>query len=96
MSSFGPCEFGAHVDEGIWIADLSVRQFVTLNLLRPFASWLGLKKAKLFRFLERESNEAWWEHTDEAEGYAVFYFGIMGTVGVVSSSLPVSVIPTNV
>jgi hypothetical protein len=36
-------------------ADPSVRQFVTLNLLRPFAAWLGLKKAKLFRFLERKS-----------------------------------------
>jgi hypothetical protein len=63
----------------------SVRQFVTLNLLRPFAAWLGLKKAKLFRFLERENRyTCHLAGADGLEGYAVFYFGIMGTVGLVS------------
>lgn len=32
----------------------SVRQFVTLHILRPMAKALGLKKSKLFRFLERQ------------------------------------------
>jgi hypothetical protein len=29
--------------------------------LRPFAAWLGLKKAKLFRFLEREAASSYLE-----------------------------------
>jgi hypothetical protein len=32
----------------------SVRQFVTLHILRPLAHWLGIKGGKVMRFLERE------------------------------------------
>lgn len=52
------------------------------------AKALGLKKSKLFRFLERESISPYpglWAAADKRiEGYAVVYFGIMGTVGLVS------------
>ncbi|WOO82505.1 Sphingosine N-acyltransferase-like protein FUM17 [Vanrija pseudolonga] len=45
-----------------------VRQFVTLYVLRPLAKSLGIKGAKIMRFTE--------------QGYAIFYFGIMGTAGI--------------
>jgi acyl-CoA-dependent ceramide synthase len=47
-----------------------VRQFVTLYILRPMGRSLGIKGSKVMRFTE--------------QGYAVFYFGIMGTAGIVS------------
>jgi len=34
----------------------SVRQFVTLHILRPMAHSLGIKGGKVMRFLERESS----------------------------------------
>ncbi|WWC71695.1 uncharacterized protein I206_105653 [Kwoniella pini CBS 10737] len=45
-----------------------VRQFVTIHILRPMALSLGIKGSKIMRFLE--------------QGYAVFYFTIMGTLGI--------------
>lgn len=62
MSSFGLCKLFRRMKCKRLIG--SVRQFVTLNLLRPFASWLGLKKAKLFRFLERKSDQICWNLAD--------------------------------
>jgi acyl-CoA-dependent ceramide synthase len=47
-----------------------VRQFVTLHILRPMARRLGIRGAKIMRFTE--------------QGYAIFYFGIMGIAGIVS------------
>ncbi|WVQ74831.1 hypothetical protein IAR50_004438 [Cryptococcus sp. DSM 104548] len=52
-----------------------VRQFMTLNVLRPMAMWLGIKGNKIMRFTE--------------QGYAFFYFGILGSLGIyVMSGLP--------
>jgi acyl-CoA-dependent ceramide synthase len=52
-----------------------VRQFVTLYILRPMGRSLGIKGSKVMRFTE--------------QGYAVFYFGIMGTAGIlVMKQLP--------
>ncbi|BEI81962.1 hypothetical protein CcaverHIS002_0211220 [Cutaneotrichosporon cavernicola] len=52
-----------------------VRQFVTLYILRPLGTKLGIKGSKVMRFTE--------------QGYAVFYFGIMGTAGIlVMKQLP--------
>lgn len=48
---------------------LSVRQFVTLYILRPMARKFGIRGGKVMRFTE--------------QGYAVFYFGIMGLAGIV-------------
>ncbi|WWC93633.1 hypothetical protein V866_000468 [Kwoniella sp. B9012] len=45
-----------------------VRQFVTIHILRPMAIALGIKGGKIMRFLE--------------QGYAVFYFSILGTLGI--------------
>jgi acyl-CoA-dependent ceramide synthase len=45
-----------------------IRQFVTLHILRPFARSLGIRGNKIERFTE--------------QGYAIFYFGIMGTAGI--------------
>ncbi len=51
-----------------------VRQFVTINICRPIAKYYGIRKeGKLDRFGE--------------QGYAVFYFFIMGCWGLVSSHL---------
>lgn len=47
-----------------------MRQFVTLYILRPMGRSLGIKGSKVMRFTE--------------QGYAVFYFGVMGTAGIVS------------
>lgn len=60
MSSFGLCEPFFQLQGLIVLVNLytdigSVRQFTTLNVLRPMAKALGLKKSKLFRFLERTS-----------------------------------------
>ncbi|WRT68271.1 uncharacterized protein IL334_005247 [Kwoniella shivajii] len=46
-----------------------VRQFVTIHILRPMAIALGIKGGKIMRFLE--------------QGYAVFYFSILGTLGII-------------
>ncbi|RSH88614.1 hypothetical protein EHS25_002841 [Saitozyma podzolica] len=45
-----------------------VRQFVTIHVLRPLAKSLGIKGGKIMRFTE--------------QGYAVFYFGILGVCGI--------------
>ncbi|WVQ81954.1 hypothetical protein IAT38_004081 [Cryptococcus sp. DSM 104549] len=45
-----------------------VRQFVTIHILRPMAMALGIRGGKIMRFLE--------------QGYAVFYFTIMGSLGI--------------
>lgn len=47
----------------------SVRQFVTLYILRPMGRKLGIPAGKIMRFTE--------------QGYAVFYFGILGLAGIV-------------
>lgn len=47
-----------------------IRQFVTLHILRPLARRLGIRGNKIMRFTE--------------QGYAIFYFGIMGIAGIVS------------
>jgi len=49
-----------------------VRQFVTLHILRPLARKLGIRGSKIMRFTE--------------QGYAIFYFGIMGIAGIVSEA----------
>ncbi|KAL7423498.1 sphingosine N-acyltransferase lag1 [Cryptotrichosporon argae] len=52
-----------------------VRQTVTLYFLRPLGKRLGIPKSKMMRFLE--------------QGYAVFYFTILGSAGIfVMSQLP--------
>ncbi|ADV22743.1 acyl-CoA-dependent ceramide synthase [Cryptococcus gattii Ru294] len=45
-----------------------VRQFMTLKVFRPMAMSLGIKGGKIMRFTE--------------QGYAFFYFGILGSLGV--------------
>lgn len=62
---------------------ISVRQFVTLYILRPLAKRIGIRPAKVPRFTERECGIGVTSLT-VSEGYAVFYFGIMGVAGIVS------------
>ncbi len=35
-------------------APLSVRQAITLHVLRPYGKWLGIPRGKMERFTERE------------------------------------------
>ncbi|WVN90181.1 uncharacterized protein L203_105417 [Cryptococcus depauperatus CBS 7841] len=52
-----------------------VRQFMTIHVLRPLAKYSGIKGTKIMRFTE--------------QGYAFFYFGILGACGIyVMSGLP--------
>ena len=57
---------------------------MTIYVLRPMAMALGIKGGKIMRFTERMSCEV--QYTSliyAAEGYAVFYFGIFGPLGIV-------------
>ena len=68
---------------------VSVRQFVTIHILLPMGRALGIKGGKIMRFMERMyySTPQTFQKAERnlgTEGYAVFYFGIMGTIGVVS------------
>lgn len=62
---------------------------MTVRALRPMAKALGVKGQKIVRFTERTSHllvKLANTDTKDIEGYAVFYFGLLGACGLVSTS----------